>query len=87
MQMSTEEQKGLLQEGEYLVAALIDRRISKAMQDGRREVEYLVRWQGYGAESDSWVRYSDLRCEDLVRDFEERYLQDQRFRAVMKDSR
>ena len=87
MQVSMQDQVELLQKGEYLVAALIDKRISKAKRDGQRETEYLVRWQGYGAESDSWVRYSDLRCEDLVRDFEERYLQDQRFRAVMRESR
>lgn len=39
---------------EYEVASIV------AHRHKRKGVEYLVRWKGYGAESDTWQRASDL---------------------------
>jgi transposase InsO family protein len=48
---------------QYLVEALLDKRIS------RGRVEYLVRWKGYGPEEDMWRPASDIE-QSLIDEYE-----------------
>ena len=50
---------------EYEVEAILDKKIS------RRQVQYLVKWLGYGPEHNQWLPLKDLtNSMDLIRDFE-----------------
>lgn len=61
----------------YEVERLLDRRIVRRGRSRTPFVEYLVRWKGYSAEDDQWVRKSDLAgSEDLVEEYERTYLSD-----------
>ena len=52
---------------EYEVEAILDSRFR------RRQLQYLVRWTGYGPESDSWEPASFVSAPDLVTEFHQRY--------------
>jgi hypothetical protein len=53
----------------FKVDHLIDKRI--ATRRGKKEVEYLVRWKGYGPEYDLWYHESLLNnCKDLINNYE-----------------
>ena len=53
---------------EYIVERILAQR-----QNGRRR-EYLVRWLGYPLEESSWEPRSNLRCPDLLAEFEAQQL-------------
>ena len=60
---------------EYDVERLIDRR---EFNRGRKRVlQYLVRWQGFGAHEDQWVDERHIFAKDLVDDYERHYGQRQ----------
>lgn len=50
-------------EEEYEVEEIIDSRIF------RRQLQYLVRWKGYGPGDNSWEPAKNVNAEDAVRDF------------------
>lgn len=55
---------------DYEVEQLVGRRERRVGRSRRLFVEYLVRWQGYGPEHDSWYREEDLpNARDLVDDY------------------
>lgn len=35
----------------------------------RGESYFLVRWKGYGKESDSWEPEAELNCDDLIEEY------------------
>ena len=37
-----------------------------------KEAEFLIRWQGYGPDQDSWSRASDILDKALITDFRAR---------------
>ena len=53
----------------FEIERLIDKRV--AIRRGRKEIDYLVRWKGYGPEYDQWYHESLLdNCQELVKDYE-----------------
>ena len=51
----TVNKKRELKELQYEVDLILDKRLNGAPSGGRkRGIEYLVRWQGYGQEEDTW---------------------------------
>jgi hypothetical protein len=50
-------------EERYKVEEVIDSRMRC------RRLQYLVRWEGYGLEENSWLSEADLDAADLVTDF------------------
>jgi len=52
-------------EEEYVVEKLLDKRIRNGA------VEYLVSWQGYGPEENTWEPKKNLDCPDLVKKYED----------------
>jgi hypothetical protein len=55
----------VLVEGEehYEVEQILDSRMY------RRQLQYLVKWKGYGYEENSWVKESEVRAPELLREF------------------
>ncbi|XP_011484643.1 chromodomain Y-like protein isoform X1 [Oryzias latipes] len=67
----------------YEVERILDRRRSR-----KGKVEYLVRWRGYGAESDTWEPESHLStCVSYVQEFNRQYAERQREGALMRSTR
>ena len=50
----------------------VDSIIDKRPRGKSNTMEYLVRWVGCGSEEDTWELKSDLRCSDLLADFEKK---------------
>ena len=50
----------------FTVTAIIDHRF----ESSRRGIEYLVSWEGYDHEHDSWVRATDILDHDLIAAYE-----------------
>ncbi len=50
---------------EYKIERIIARR-EKASGD----IEYLVRWKGYGAKDDWWQRPHQMNAEEIIQDYE-----------------
>lgn len=49
---------------------------------GRRQ--FLVRWKGYNASSDSWENEKDLNCPNLIEDF---LMNEQEIKMITKDNK
>lgn len=68
----TDEEAG---DGEYVVAKIIDRRFKKGSSPGNlqpkdSDYEFLVQWEGYGPEENSWEPYENLsKCRVILDDF------------------
>ena len=55
----------------YIVERLLNKRIRRTGRGHGEIVEYLVKWQGYGPEFDTWYNVKNLdNCMDLVQEYE-----------------
>uniref|UniRef100_A0A5S6QC01 Chromo domain-containing protein n=1 Tax=Trichuris muris TaxID=70415 RepID=A0A5S6QC01_TRIMR len=54
-------------ECEYVVERIVDKRLV----DGK--TQYLLKWQGYTDEDNTWEPEENLDCKDLITDFETKY--------------
>ena len=50
----------------FTVTAIVDHRIGA----GRRGTEYLVQWQGFDSDHNTWVRATDILDFDLIATYE-----------------
>jgi hypothetical protein len=49
---------------QYVVEKILDKRMR------RNKVEYLLQWEGYGEEENTWETEASLNCPDLVKQYE-----------------
>ncbi|XP_042354367.1 chromodomain Y-like protein [Plectropomus leopardus] len=67
----------------YEVERIVDRRRNR-----KGKVEYLVRWRGYGADSDTWEPETHLStCMIYVHDFNRQYTERQRNSTLLRSTR
>ncbi|CAI5725179.1 unnamed protein product [Peronospora effusa] len=59
-----------LEDNEYEVEMILDKRMGRKARYGRIKCEYLVQWKGYS--DSSWVDEVDLNCGGLLEDYERR---------------
>ena len=38
-----------------------------------RKLQYLVKWEGFGVEHNSWEAWDDVHALDLIADFHQKY--------------
>ncbi|KAJ3092326.1 hypothetical protein HK102_008476 [Quaeritorhiza haematococci] len=58
-------------EREYEVEKILDKRIVEASDPGTSEIQYLIKWKGYGPEANSWEPLDLLgNCKESVDAFE-----------------
>ena len=62
-------------EGEFEVEEIRDKRIEKKSRlRPKGEVQYLIKWKGYGEECNTWEPEEAMEhCKEKVRKFEERW--------------
>ncbi|CAG9770701.1 unnamed protein product [Ceutorhynchus assimilis] len=53
-------------DSEYEVEKIIDKKITKGV------TSYLIRWKGYGPDSDTWEPENTLDCAELIEDFKKK---------------
>ena len=60
---------GDVQDGEvYSMEKILDKRITKK----GKKVEYLIKWDGYGPEDNTWEPECNIYCPVMLRTFEEK---------------
>lgn len=53
------------EEEEYIVEKVVDKRIKGG------KVQYLLKWEGYGSDSNTWENENGLSCPELIKAFED----------------
>ena len=69
-----------LEEGEYEVKDVLKSRVSNKTRYGRQRREFLIRWKGQA--DPSWVDEVNLNCGALLREFERKVTNHNRFDAM-----
>ncbi|RWS13632.1 chromobox protein 1-like protein [Dinothrombium tinctorium] len=75
------DEDGAGQEEEYVVEKILEKR----KRNGR--IEYLIKWQGWPDEDNTWEPEEHLSCPDLVREFEEKQRRKKEKRARKEKER
>eukprot|EP00644_Phytophthora_capsici_P011299 jgi/Phyca11/110676/e_gw1.18.312.1 len=70
----------VLEDDEYEVERIVDVRSGRRTRYGRVHREFLVHWKGY--EEPTWVDEADLNCGALLREFERKRANRNRFNAM-----
>ena len=65
---------------EYEVGKILERRVNKKTRYGRQRREFLIRWKSHS--DPSWVDEVDLSCGALLRDFEHTVINHNRFEVM-----
>ncbi|KAK7007180.1 hypothetical protein R3P38DRAFT_3031917 [Favolaschia claudopus] len=61
---------------DFEIEGIIDSRVEN------KELEYLVRWKGYGSGDDSWVAAKDMNASEEIREYERKSAQNKRQRPT-----
>ena len=69
-----------LEEGEFEVEQILESRTNKKTRYGRQRREFLIRWKGCA--DPSWVDEVDLNCGALLREFERKVTNHNRFEMM-----
>ena len=69
-----------LEEGEYEVEEILESRVNKKTRYGRQKREFLIRWKVHAGLS--WVDEVDLNCGALLREFERKVTNRNRFEVM-----
>jgi len=65
-----DEESQIVQSSEYTDQWLVENILEKRINKNTEEVEYLIKWAGYGPEFNEWVRKVDCGCTVLIKRFE-----------------
>lgn len=65
----TEEELKLQQEKEWVVEAIVDKRV--VVRPGRKKtIEYLIKWEGWDSADNSWEAVTNIYCTDKIEQYE-----------------
>lgn len=53
----------MIEDNDYPVEKIVHRRVI------RRKLQYLVKWENFGNNENSWVNEEDLHCDELLDEF------------------
>jgi len=70
VQKKKDEESQIVQSSEYTDQWLVENILEKRINKNTEEVEYLIKWAGYGPEFNEWVRKVDCGCTVLIKRFE-----------------